>query len=198
MHFHALPNEIPAELMASRFILRPITVADVELDYDALMESRDYLRLWEQTGWPEDDFTVEANREDLELLERRHLANEAFTYTVLSLDRSTCLGCVYLMPNDARSFTKSNITPTADASWHEQDVAVYFWVRESELPAETDRRLLESLRQWLVNEWEFELFVFVTSELFEQQVALFERAGLQPHFTIVEPGKPGRYLAFGA
>lgn len=74
------------------------------------MESREYLRTWEQTGWPEDGFAVAANREDLEKLERRHADREAFTYTVMNLAETECLGCVYLMPTNARMFAGAHIT----------------------------------------------------------------------------------------
>ncbi|HWU57775.1 MAG TPA: N-acetyltransferase, partial [Microbacteriaceae bacterium] len=74
---------VPAELRTDAFVLRPIVADDAELDFAALMETREYLRLWEQSSWPEDDFTVEANRADLVGLEERHAAHRAFTYTVL-------------------------------------------------------------------------------------------------------------------
>lgn len=45
--------------------MRPIVAGDAELDYAALMETREYLRLWQQSAWPEDDFIAEAKRKDL-------------------------------------------------------------------------------------------------------------------------------------
>jgi RimJ/RimL family protein N-acetyltransferase len=91
------PSEpVPAELRTDEFVLRPIRATDAELDYRAVMETREYLRLWEQSTWPADDFTVDANREDLVGLEERHDAHRAFTYTVLDPDGVECLGCVYV------------------------------------------------------------------------------------------------------
>src|SRR5215218_4357264 len=84
------------ELRTDEFLLRPIRESDAELDYDAVMESREFLRLWEQSTWPEDDFTVEANRADMAKLERRHAEGESFTYTVMNLEETRCLGCVYI------------------------------------------------------------------------------------------------------
>ncbi|HEU4849283.1 MAG TPA: hypothetical protein VFS93_02625 [Terrimesophilobacter sp.] len=78
------PNEpVPPGPRTDEFVLRPIVADDAELDHAAVMETREYLRLWEQSTWPEDDFTVEANRKDLVGLEQRHAAHRAFTYTVL-------------------------------------------------------------------------------------------------------------------
>ena len=79
-------------LTTDDLVLRPIVAADAELDYAAVMESREHLRKWEQTSWPADDFTVTANREDLENLERRHASREAFTYTVMNPAETECLG----------------------------------------------------------------------------------------------------------
>ncbi len=39
------PNEsVPAELRTDEFVLRPIKADDAELDYRAVMETREYLR----------------------------------------------------------------------------------------------------------------------------------------------------------
>jgi hypothetical protein len=66
------PNHaVPAGLSTEQFVLRPITADDAELDHGAVMETREHLRSWEQSTWPEDDFTVEANRKDLADLEQR-------------------------------------------------------------------------------------------------------------------------------
>ena len=188
--------EAPDGPTTGDFILRPIVAADAELDYAAVMESREYLRGWEQTGWPEDDFTVAANREDLEKLERRHVNREAFTYTVMNPAETECLGCVYLMPTDARMFAAARITPVADHRWEDFEAAVYFWVRRSRLETATDRALLDVLRTWLARDWSLQGHLFVTSELFTQQVDMIRLTDLQLRFAVEEPGKPGRYLAY--
>ena len=57
------PNRpVPHGMRTEDFVLRPILASDAERDHAAVMETRVELRLWEQTAWPEDDFTVEANR----------------------------------------------------------------------------------------------------------------------------------------
>ena len=191
MHFEKLDFDIPEGLTTSDFVLRPIKAADAELDYAAVMESRDFLQSWEQTSWPEVDFTVAGNREDLEKLERRHASREAFTYTVMNLAGTECLGCVYIMPPDARSFTRASITPVGNRRWDDYDAAVYFWVRKSQLAAEMDRALLDALRTWLSEDWEFRGHLFVTNEQFAQQVDMFENAGLQRSFEIAGTRQAG-------
>lgn len=196
MPFENLRSEVPGGLTTDDFVLRPIVAADAELDYAAVMESRDYLRTWEQSTWPEDDFTVAANRKDLEKLEQRHASRRAFTYTVLDPAGTQCLGCVYLMPTDARMFAGARITPVGDDRWNDYDAALYFWVRRSRLAAQLDRVLLDALRSWLANDWSLGGHLVVTNQQFAQQVELIERTDLQLRFEVEEPGKPGRYLAY--
>jgi hypothetical protein len=187
---------VPDSLQTDAFVLRPITAADAELDYAAVMESREYLRAWEQSTWPEDDFTIEGNREDLAKLEKWNAEHLAFTYTVLDPTRTLCLGCVYIFPTNASLFQKAQITSLQGARWDEREAAVYFWVRKSQREAQLDDVLLETLRNWIGTEWNLSGHVFVTNEQFEQQVQLLDATDLQRRFEIREDGKPGAYIAY--
>jgi hypothetical protein len=196
MRFEKEDSDIPDGLATDDFVLRPIKADDAEMDYAAVMESRDYLRTWEQTGWPADDFTATANREDLEKLERRHASREAFTYTIVNPAGTECLGCVYIVPTDARWLVNARITPAGNRRWDDYDAAVYFWMRASQLAAETDRVLLDALRTWLSQDWKFREYLILTSELFTQQVDMIESTDLELRFEVRESEKPGRYLAY--
>jgi hypothetical protein len=170
---------------------------DTELDYAAVMETRKSLRLWRQSTWPEDDFTVEANRKDLIDLEQRHAAHRAFTYTVLDPDGTRCLGCVYVFPTSATFLAKATVIPVGDDEWAEVEAVIFFWARLSQIAMGMDERLLAALRAWFEEEWKLEKTVFVTSEQFTQQVDLLERTDLNLKFGLLEPGKPQRRLVFG-
>lgn len=188
----------PPGLTTAELLLRPITADDAERDHAAVMESREALRVWEQTGWPADDFTVAENRADLDGLEQRHAEHRAFTYTVLDPAGTTCLGCVYVMPPDARMYDGAHVVPVAaEDRWEDVGAAVYFWVRASRLAAGTDLVLLASLRDWFRDGWGLDRIVVVTPEDLAQQVATVEDAGLRLRFTVTERDKPGRYLAYG-
>src|SRR5262245_22440341 len=167
------------------------------MDYAAVVETREYLRLWEQSAWPEDDFTVAANRKDLVNLEQRHAEHRAFTYTVLSPDGARCLGCVYIFPTSAKFLMKSTVTPIGDDKWADLDAVVFFWARLSEMEKGLDERLLAALRAWFNEVWKLERTVYVTNEQFGQQVDLIERTDMSLKFELLEPGKPGKYLVFG-
>jgi hypothetical protein len=194
--FSELEISAPAGLRTPDLVLRPLLASDAELDYDAVMESREFLRKWEQSTWPEDDFTVQANRDDLLKAERRHANGDAFTYTVMNLDQTECLGCVYVLPPDARMFTDAQVTAIGADQWSDCDATVFFWVRASRLPEGLDRTLLDSLITWLEREWSFTAPVIVTNEQFDQQVAMVEGTDLRRRFEVKAPADPGKYLAY--
>lgn len=197
MPFTDSTEPVPAELRTEEFSLRPIVADDAEGDYVAVMETREYLRLWRQSTWPEDDFTVEANREDLVDLEQRHVEHRAFTYTVLDPDGTECLGCVYVFPTSATFLAKSTVTPVGDDEWANVDAVIFFWVRLSRIEMGMDGRLLAALRAWFIEEWKLEKTVYVTSEQFALQVDLLDRTDLNLKFELLEPGKPRKRLGFG-
>lgn len=188
---------VPKGLTTAEFILRPIEADDAEKDHAALMETREALRLWEQSSWPEDDFTVAANRQDLVGLEERHAAGRAFTYTVLDPRGRECLGCVYVFTTDASFLTQSTVTAVGEDAWAEVDVVVYFWARRTRMEQGMDGRLLAALRTWFADDWKVDNIVFVTNEQFTQQVELIRSTDLRLEFELDEPGKPGTYLVFG-
>lgn len=196
MAFNDAGFDAPAGIQTDEFVLRPIRGTDVELDYEAVMESREFLRTWEQSTWPEDDFTVEDNRRDVERLERFHTEGRSFTYTVMNPTETRCLGCVYIFPTDAPFIARSDVTAVGNARWADYEAAVYFWIRKSRLADELDRRLLDSLRTWFELDWAFGRHLIVTSELFDQQVAMIERTELQLMFRLKDPQQPGRFLAY--
>ena len=80
--------------------LRPIRADDVDIDFPAVMGSRE--RLWakygEAWGWPPADMSLEADREDLAHHEAEIAALETFNYALLDADETELLGCVYVDP----------------------------------------------------------------------------------------------------
>jgi hypothetical protein len=190
-HFHA-----PAKLLTDEFLLRPILASDAELDYEAVMASKEYLRPWEQSGWPADDFTVDANREDVRKLERWHADGERFTYTVLNPSETQCLGCVYILPTSARLFGRKQIVAIDGARWSDYELAVYFWVRTSRLTDGLDRRLLDALGPWLTHEWHIAHYLIVASEQVAQQVSLIESTNRHLKFRLTDPKQSGTSLAY--
>ena len=132
--------EVPATLETSRFRMRMLSVDDVEKDYEAVMESRELLL--DQFGgpWPREGFTIEENLADLRRHQREFEQRKAFAYTVVSLDESRVLGCVYINPPEDE----------------DTDAVVVMWVRQSEFDKGLDPILFETVKKWLEETWPFE------------------------------------------
>jgi hypothetical protein len=124
--------------------LRPIREADVDIDYPAVMGSRD--RLWERYGaawgWPPADMTYEDDRRDLARHEAEIAARETFNYAVLDEDETALLGCVYIDPPD-------------DSSPPGTDAVVSWWVVDAAAGSELERTLDGFVPLWLTETWGF-------------------------------------------
>ena len=85
--------EVPLGFETPEFRVRPITEADAEKDYEAVMESREIIHsALLSDSWPTESFTLEENRRDLAMKEVRFDLRTGFTYTVVSLDEAQVLG----------------------------------------------------------------------------------------------------------
>jgi hypothetical protein len=130
--------------LASGHHLRPIREADVDIDYPAVMGSRE--RLWAKYGaawgWPPETMTYEQDRDDLARHEAEIAAQETFNYAVLDAEESELLGCVYIDPPDERSPAGS-------------DAVVSWWVVDDALGTGLERALDELVPRWLHETWGF-------------------------------------------
>jgi RimJ/RimL family protein N-acetyltransferase len=124
--------------------LRPIRADDVDIDYPAVMGSRE--RLWakygEAWGWPPAHMTPDGDREDLAHHEEEIADHETFNYAVLDEGETELLGCVYIDPADDRSPAGSD----AVSSW---------WVVDKEAGGPLERALDDAIPDWLADAWEF-------------------------------------------
>ena len=75
---------VPDSHITSRLRFVPLTEELVDADLAAVMASREYLRRWSDSPWPEDDFTRADNEEDLRDHRLEHEDGVAFTYSVLA------------------------------------------------------------------------------------------------------------------
>jgi hypothetical protein len=121
--------------------LRPIRADDVDIDYPAVMGSRE--RLWQKYGdmwgWPPEDMSFEADREDLAHHEREIAAHESFNYAVLDAGETELLGCVYIDPSDQEGI----------------DALVSWWVVDAEAGSDLERALDDFVPRWMTDTWGF-------------------------------------------
>lgn len=135
---------IPEVFETDHYRLRMLSVEDVEKDYDAVMESRSLLRSMSGGGWPREGFTLEENLRDLERHQQEFMDRKAFAYTVVSLDETEVLGCLYINPPGK----------------YEADAVVHMWVRQREFDKGMDAVLFEGVRDWLKEAWPFESVIY--------------------------------------
>jgi hypothetical protein len=136
--------DVPALLETGQFRLRMLSVDDVEKDYEAVIESRELLRATFGGTWPRDGFTLQENLQDLERHQQEFLERKAFAYTVVALDESRVLGCLYINPPQR-----------IDA-----DAEVHMWVRQSEYDRGLDAVLFQTVRDWMAASWPFTTVVY--------------------------------------
>ena len=98
--FYPEDEPVSVGLIGLDMVLEPLSSRHVELDYEAVMESKELLRRWSMSDWPRDGFTIEENAADLIRHEAEHFDRVAFTYTVLNPAATECFGCVYINPLD--------------------------------------------------------------------------------------------------
>jgi hypothetical protein len=136
--------ELPKGFETPEFRVRPITIADVEKDYEAVMESIDIIHtsLLSDT-WPTASFTLEDNRRDLAEKERRFEQRMSFTYIVVTPSEHQVLGSVYI-----------------NKGINGPDAAVFMWVRKTAYEAGLDPVLEKTVRDWIEQEWPFEWVVY--------------------------------------
>jgi hypothetical protein len=125
--------------------LRPIREADVDIDFPAVMGSRE--RLWakygEAWGWPPATMTYEADKADLKHHEDEIRERLTFNYALLDEGETELLGCVYIDPPDERSPAGAD----AVSSW---------WVVDRMAGTELERALDDLVPGWLAETWGFE------------------------------------------
>jgi hypothetical protein len=132
---------VPLKVDASNFILRALSIQDVVKDYEAVMTSREHLwrRFGEVWSWPAENLTLEQDLIDLAWHQKEFELKNSFAYTIINLDQSKVLGCVYLYP----------------ASSDNLDADVWFWARESELQSNLEEDIKVFLMGWLSRSWLF-------------------------------------------
>lgn len=194
--FHDQDFNPPKGVRTDEFMLRPLVVSDNQLDYEAVMETREFLRKWSQAPWPEDDFTAEGNREDMVAAQEWFADRYAYLYTVMNPLETECLGCIYIFTPDANWLHALEKVPVSDAQWSDFGAVVSFWVRASRAVDGLEGRLFDAIRKWFDDEWPFESCLFHTNEGLVQQVEVLETAGLRLMFRLSDPAEPADSICY--
>lgn len=150
-----MPNWLPEGFthperveLSGGYHLRPIRESDVDIDYPAVMGSRE--RLWEKYGeawgWPPATMSYEADRRDLARHEAEITRHESFNYAIFDDAETELLGCVY-------------IDPPAAGTHH--DALAAWWVVNRMHATDLERELDEFVPRWLSETWGFRTVEFL-------------------------------------
>ena len=139
---------IPETLETAEFRLRMLRVHDVVKDYDAVMSSVAHCKTVWGGEWPE-GLTLEQNLIDLGWHQKEFQIRRSFAYTVVDLNETEVLGCVYILPTHKCGF----------------DAEVYLWARQRELAGGLEERLAAAVRAWLMTHWPFQAVAYPGRDL---------------------------------
>jgi hypothetical protein len=122
--------------------LRPIAAADADLDYPAVMGSRE--RLWsiygDAWGWPPATMTYQQDLKDLARHEAEIAAHESFNYALLDDAETALLGCVYIDPPEKAG----------------ADAEICWWIVDERLGTGLQDVLDRLVPRWIAEAWPFE------------------------------------------
>jgi hypothetical protein len=131
--------------------LRPVSVADTDLDYPAVMSSRE--RLWsifgDAWGWPPGTMTYQQDRQDLARHEAEIAAHASFNYALLDDAETVLLGCVYIDPPEKAG----------------ADAEICWWIVDEKVGTELQRALDAFVPQWIADAWPFDQPRYVGRDL---------------------------------
>lgn len=123
-----------------------------ETDWEAVMSSRESLRIWSDSEWPEDDFSLTQNLEDMAAHIDDHAARRAYAYSVLSDDGNSCLGSIYIKPIAVMNEYWKPDEALKRAMEHVA-TRVDFWLRDSEVASRGDEALVKTILEWIGENW---------------------------------------------
>ncbi len=149
---------LPVDFEAPRLLLvppdhhlRPIRESDVDIDYPAVMASRE--RLWTifgaPHGWPPESLTFEEDAADLARHVTEMTQNRSFNYALLNEHETTLAGCVYIDPPERAG-------ADADISW---------WVVDDLVGTPLASSLEVLIPRWITERWPFRSPRFIGTDI---------------------------------
>lgn len=144
------------EVKSTDFVLRKLTVEFLNLDYQAVMSSIDIIKQTRGgTEWPFAEMTLEEDRSDLYWHQTEFNLRCSFAYSIFTLDKSTCLGCLYIFPPEKPWLEYPEGT----------DAVVNFWVTQNAYNNGLYPKVYRFMVEWIKNEWPFTNVFFSNVEI---------------------------------
>jgi hypothetical protein len=133
-------TDLVTVIETEKFRIRPMTVRDAVIDYEAVAGSP--AELGAAFGDPDSvpmPYTFEQEMIELGWHQKEFQMGFSFTFIVTSLDEQTSYGNVYVFP----------------ATRGEYDAEVYTWVTKDLIGSGLGDELFEVTRKWIVDSWPF-------------------------------------------
>ncbi len=165
-----LPDPIPTHVAGTGFCFEVLHPSHVELDFDALMKNKEFLRRWSNSNWPEDEFTLEDNLRDLEWHFDEFKELTAFTYTILNHSKTQCWGCIYIRP----VVSIQSLSPDDLRELQPYQFFVSYWVIAGINNTAMENQIFTTLLDWLLTEWHFPSVLFASNRQISEQNKLYQ------------------------
>ena len=172
------PNvlQVPIRLETADFIVHRQRSSDNELDFDAVMTSKQLLREWSDSEWPEEDFSLEQNGQDIAEHIADHEQNSDYGFSIFSPDEDRLLGSLYL--NAVGPLLENYPTdPMTLERLLEFDVRIEYWLR-SGIGPDFEMRFVRAVIKWLETAWWFERPIFGTRKNMASRRRLYGELGM--------------------
>lgn len=166
---------VPTALQRPGFHFVRQSLEHNEIDYEAVMTSKELLREWSHSEWPEDGFTLTENSEDLVGHIEDHGADLGYGFSILTPVGDRLLGSLYLEP--VAPFIDDYAAGSAlREALATRDVRVDYWLRDSSSD-DLEREVATAAIDWLREAWWFTRPVFATRGAMEHRRRLYAELG---------------------
>lgn len=184
-----LPDPIPEYIECEEFCFEVLHPKHVALDYQALMESKDFLRRWSNSAWPEDHFKIEDNFIDLEWHFEEFQVKTAFTYTILNQDKTQCLGCIYIRPVTSIQ----SLSPEEKSMLNPFHFFISYWVITDIRKTQLENEIFNTLLHWLLTTWQFQSVLFVSNSQIPEQNEIYRNNQMQLFLDLQEKSRHQKF-----
>ena len=164
----------------------PTNIEFAASDFDAVMASKDELHLWSSSSWPEDNFTIEANKEDLKNHVEDNQQHSAYGFMLYDSCKKNCYGSLYVNPIDFENFKNDK------DEIQKFDARIDCWIR-TDIEESLKIDIIKELITWLCNDWPVR-WGFSAIPSLPQYENLFGKCGLKLSLTLVYKENKKLYL----
>lgn len=171
----SLPDLIPTQMEAEGFWFEVLQPIHAELDFHAIMRSKEFLRRWSNSSWPVDEFTLEDNLQDLNWHYDEFTEATAFTYTIIDHDKNQCLGCFYI--RDITSI--QSMSPDEILKLVPFQFFVSYWVIPDIRNTPLENTIFTNLLKWLKRDWNFPSVLFASNRQIPEQNKIYHTNQMQ-------------------